>query len=576
MRRPKRNCRKANHGPAEPAADHAGRGCKQPALNHDFCPPTPPKGVPERAKRAKRAISLTDPTVADTTSANTSNTVPGPGPVPGPADAPRTPPRPTRSVLRNHTNTPSAPAGRKKPPSGKAGSAGPRTGVTAGSVGGRTGVGLPKDASTMEIVSAGSAGTGRPSSRLTTISSGRSSNAAYASSVLGLVAASATTMAIIPASVPSATTGVSAVPAPRSGYKVLVVTIPRTDLNNPKSKFGVCFTTRGKCPRVVVTTVNKGTGETGNSAIKVDDIVTAVNGTVVCDTSTMKMTRNSNFKSVLQLMKDTEEGEPLRLVLLRRINMDEDDESAMDIDAPSATVPRPKRSSSGRRPAMEVGAAGAGATGAAVAYAATANAKYSGRNDRSRGGTAPAVDRNTASTGAAATTNPPTSVSSRQRGRKIGTASATITTSSSSSSSSSSRKRRRLAAHQQQGPRVSLRLVQNDAASSHENPTVRKLIDNEWGDLSNIVAAAFPDGSKHCVYVKEETNVIEIFAIYPPQDGTPEEPYDNKTSRILIKAFGGMISSPSRRRGFVRMSISMRFDAFCFQIPVSLRIALPE
>ena len=57
--------------------------------------------------------------------------------------------------------------------------------------------------------------------------------------------------------------------------------------------------------------------------------------------------------------------------------------------------------------------------------------------------------------------------------------------------------------------------------------------------MSDIFATAFPDGSKFCVYVKEGTNVIEIFAIYPPRDGIPEEPYANRTSEILIQAFGG-------------------------------------
>ena len=177
----------------------------------------------------------------------------------------------------------------------------------------------------------------------------------------------------------------------------------------------------------------------------------------------------------------------------------------------------------------------ASATAASRRNGAGTRRSIPGQNDRSFGGSASAADRNTTSAGAAATFDPSTTASSRKRGRQNGTATAIATT-----ASSSKRRRTRAADHQQQDRRVSLRLIQSGAASSDEKPTVRKLTDDEWGDLSDIFAPAFPDGSKFCVYVKEETNVIEIFAIYPPQDGIPEEPYANRTSNILVDAFGSI------------------------------------
>ena len=69
-RSPERNRRQLNRGPAEPAACHAAPGHKQPALDRGFCPPSPPKGMP---KRTKRAISPPDPTTAAITAVNDGN-----------------------------------------------------------------------------------------------------------------------------------------------------------------------------------------------------------------------------------------------------------------------------------------------------------------------------------------------------------------------------------------------------------------------------------------------------------------------------------------------------------------------
>jgi len=88
--------------------------------------------------------------------------------------------------------------------------------------------------------------------------------------------------------------------------------------------------------------VNVSVNETGNADIKLGDIVVVVNEKVVCNIRTMTMI--ANFNHIIQLMRDTKEGEPLRLILLRR--SDEDKESAMDVDAPSTTVRRSKRHSS--------------------------------------------------------------------------------------------------------------------------------------------------------------------------------------------------------------------------------------
>jgi len=69
----------------------------------------------------------------------------------------------------------------------------------------------------------------------------------------------------------------------------------------------------------------------------------------------------------------------------------------------------------------------ASATAASRRNGAGTRRSTPGQNDRSCGGTASAADRNATSAGAAATTDPSTTASSRKRGRQNGTATATAT-----------------------------------------------------------------------------------------------------------------------------------------------------
>jgi len=130
-------------------------------------------------------------------------------------------------------------------------------------------------------------------------------------------------------------------PEPKRGWRLVRnVVLPRTDSSNPKSSFGlnliksnpqdasphtvvketppsVCGNAEGD-GRTTSSTCTSSNGNGGAPAVRKDDIVVAVNGHVVFNVDTMEVCDQYVFRHVIRLMKQTGDGDPLRLDVLRR------------------------------------------------------------------------------------------------------------------------------------------------------------------------------------------------------------------------------------------------------------------
>ena len=133
-------------------------------------------------------------------------------------------------------------------------------------------------------------------------------------------------------------------PKPKRGWRLIRnVVMPRTDPNNPKSSFGLNLiksdpqassphTLVRETPSVAPAVRGDGDGDSdgsngnGNAVAKKDDIVVAVNGHVVFNVETMEVCDKFIFRYVIQLMKQTGDGNPLRLDLLRSCDEDHQDD----------------------------------------------------------------------------------------------------------------------------------------------------------------------------------------------------------------------------------------------------------
>ena len=113
-------------------------------------------------------------------------------------------------------------------------------------------------------------------------------------------------------------------PRPRRGWKLVRnVVLPRTDPSNPKSSFGLNLIKsdpQATSPHTVVKEPPP-SAALCNAAVdasaRKDDIVVAVNGHVVFNVDTMEVCDKYVFRYVIRLMKQTGEGHPLRLDVLR-------------------------------------------------------------------------------------------------------------------------------------------------------------------------------------------------------------------------------------------------------------------
>jgi hypothetical protein len=56
--------------------------------------------------------------------------------------------------------------------------------------------------------------------------------------------------------------------------------------------------------------------------------------------------------------------------------------------------------------------------------------------------------------------------------------------------------------------------------------------------LLSVFVTAFPDGLEPCVFQTFIKNLLQILAIYPPRDSTPDNPYANATSEYINNVFG--------------------------------------
>ena len=110
-------------------------------------------------------------------------------------------------------------------------------------------------------------------------------------------------------------------PRPRRGWKLVRnVVLPRTDATNPKSSFGLNLiksSQQATSPHTVVKETPASAHGNAESSARKDDIVVAVNGHVVFNVDTMEVCDKNVFRYVIRLMKQTREGNPLRLDVLR-------------------------------------------------------------------------------------------------------------------------------------------------------------------------------------------------------------------------------------------------------------------
>ena len=162
-------------------------------------------------------------------------------------------------------------------------------------------------------------------------------------------------------------------PRPRRGWKLVRnVVLPRTDPSNPKSSFGLNLiksAPQATSPHTVVKEAPPSAAP-GNAARK-DDIVVAVNGHVVFNVDAMEVCDKYVFRYVIRLMKQTGEGHPLRLDVLRPYSDGDGDtidvalEGDMAMDGnDSVSTPEISDDSLVAGPAVAVAGPKSGSTGA--------------------------------------------------------------------------------------------------------------------------------------------------------------------------------------------------------------------
>ena len=152
---------------------------------------------------------------------------------------------------------------------------------------------------------------------------------------------------------------------PPAGWELIRnVTLPRKDSSDPTSSFGLGIRPDQGSDRVIVRSdyCPPTTSKTSAATLKPcefpkkGDIVVAVNGQTVFDIGTMDVCSGFSMRPVAELMRNTEDGKPLQLDLLRPSTDDTSNSAAMsavpersqDACKPSSTKTLATADSSGR------------------------------------------------------------------------------------------------------------------------------------------------------------------------------------------------------------------------------------